>query len=261
MPHRTVWIAALMGVVSGLAQELPPGTLLLARVEARVRESLAQLPDCTCVETIRRFERPPGANPGMQPADTIRLQILFSGDHELYAVRGGSRWESNPGALVGTGLIGNGIFALHLKMLFVNRQATFVYRGAGADFQPSQPYYDFKMPVLMSGYSLSTGTASGIVGLKGKVWVDPESFDVVRLEMHADDIPPELPFEEVTTIIDYTRVRIGSMEVLLPRDAITYAVLTSGQKSRNEIEFTNCNAFHAETTLRFDAPAADGKKQ
>src|ERR1035441_949250 len=33
-------------------QGLPPGTLLLARVKAHMREELARLPNCSCLETV-----------------------------------------------------------------------------------------------------------------------------------------------------------------------------------------------------------------
>src|ERR1035438_10779878 len=39
---------------------LPPGVLLLARVKAHTREELARLPNCSCLETVRRDHQPAG---------------------------------------------------------------------------------------------------------------------------------------------------------------------------------------------------------
>jgi len=256
--RRTLWIAAAISL-SAWAQELPPGTLLLARVKARVRESLADLPDCTCIENVRRFDKA-GPDPVLKPLDRLQFQILFSRDRELYALPGTSRWETDPSAFVNAGSIGNGVFALYLKVLFVNGQASFTYRGAGEEFQLSTPQYDFRVPVLTSGLRLSAGHASAIVAMKGSVWVDPASFDVVRIEMHADEIPAGLPFKEVHSVIDYARVRIGSSDLLLPQAANTDTLLLSGEESRNVIEFTDCKAFHAESTLRFGAQPVEAKK-
>jgi len=53
------------------AQGLPPGALLLARVKAHMREELARLPNCSCLETVRRDRQPAGGQ--MRPLDTVRL--------------------------------------------------------------------------------------------------------------------------------------------------------------------------------------------
>ena len=247
-----LWVA---GASFGPAQDLPPGTLVLARTKARVRQSLEHLPDCTCVENIQRFQKRPGRNEAMEPLDTLRLQILFSGDKELYLAPGTSQWESHPGTFIGRGMIGDGVFALHLKTVFTGGQADFVYRGENSDFRPGLPHFDFRVPVMSSGYVLSSGSARGVAGIKGSVWINAEAFDVVRLEMHADDIPPNVPFEEATTIIDYARVRIGSADVLLPQTAVMATASVNGQASRNVMEFSDCREFHADSTVRFESAA------
>ena len=40
------------------AQGLPPGALLLSRVRAHMREELARLPNCSCLETVSREYQP-----------------------------------------------------------------------------------------------------------------------------------------------------------------------------------------------------------
>lgn len=41
-------------------------------------------------------------------------------------------------------------------------------------------------------------------------WADPNTYDVVRLEMNADDFPVTLPLKEAITIIDYARNRLAT---------------------------------------------------
>ena len=44
-----------------------------ARVKAHMREELARLPNCSCLETVRRDRQPAGGQ--MRPLDTVRLGI------------------------------------------------------------------------------------------------------------------------------------------------------------------------------------------
>ena len=77
-------ICACLGLVpAASAQGLPPGVLLLARVKAHMRETLARLPNCSCLETVHREHQPAGGR--MRPLDTIRLEVLYSDRKEYYA--------------------------------------------------------------------------------------------------------------------------------------------------------------------------------
>src|ERR1017187_6562215 len=69
------WVAAAQSL-------LPPGVLLLARVKAHMREELARLPHCSCLETVRRDHQAAGGV--MRPLDTVRLEVLYSDHKELY---------------------------------------------------------------------------------------------------------------------------------------------------------------------------------
>jgi len=72
---------------------LPPGALLLARVKVHMRAELARLPNCSCLETVRRDHQPAGGT--MRPLDTIRLEVLYSDHHELYASPGDRGFSDN----------------------------------------------------------------------------------------------------------------------------------------------------------------------
>src|ERR1039458_3633823 len=110
------------------AQGLPPGALLLSRVKAHTREQLARLPNCSCLETVRRDEKPAGGV--MRPLDTIRLEVLYSDHHELYASPGDRRFGDNqPVDFVASGTIGNGHFALYLSEIAGEGGLSRVQRG------------------------------------------------------------------------------------------------------------------------------------
>src|SRR4051794_40454309 len=77
------------------AQDLPQWVILLARVKAHLRQELARLTDCVCLETVRRDYRPAGGK--MRPLDTIRLEVLSTGRREMFASPGDRKFtEAHP---------------------------------------------------------------------------------------------------------------------------------------------------------------------
>jgi hypothetical protein len=98
---------------------------------------------------------------------------------------------------------------------------------------------------------------SGSVGLNGSFWVDPQTYDVFRLELNARDIPPSLPISAVTTSVNYGRTALtGQLTVLLPETADVRLVKNSGEVSHDQVQFTHCRVFGAESTIDFNASDA-----
>lgn len=243
-------LAVLLLTVCRLpAQNLPPEVLTLARIRAHVREALDRLPDCTCLETVDRFVKPRGKN--LRRLDTVVLQILFSGGDELFASPGDTRWETSPFAFLSSGMMGNGLFALHLRSIFLNNQAIIKYHGMESPIGRPEARYDFDMSRMLSGYTVHHAGAAGRVATYGSFWADPKTYDLCLLEFHAVDIPPELRYVDVSTAITYARVRIGESDVLLPQTADLRTTGTDGEENRDVIEFTHCQGYQAESKLRF----------
>jgi len=146
------WAQAVMRRALGLlflavfglpSQDLPPGVLTLARIRARVGQALDQLPDCTCVETVDRSWKPAGR--AIKPVDRVVLQVLFSGGEELFAAPGDTRWEANPSAFLASGMMGDGLFALGLKIIFLNNVSVITYHGDESSAGRREARYDFSV--------------------------------------------------------------------------------------------------------------------
>jgi len=241
------------------AQDLPPGVLALSRIRARVGQVLDQLPDCTCVETVDRSWKPAGKQ--SKPVDRVVLQVLFSGGQELFAAPGDTRWETDPFALLASGMMGNGLFALSLKIIFLDNISTIAYRGDESRAGSREVRYDFLVPHVVGAVTVHNAGATGVVGMRGSFWADPETYDLRRLEFHAEGIPPDLLYTDISTGIYYDHVRIGDRDVLLPQAADERTTQVNGEENWNHIEFTHCQGFQTESTLRFgaaDAAAAAG---
>src|ERR1041385_5642152 len=159
-------IPALLVLALG-AQDLPPSVLLLSRIKRHMRQELTHLPDYTCLETAQRQARPAGSKGDPKPMDVVRLEVLYTGKHELYAAPGDLDFrEERPSAFVAGGLSASGLFGMFLHAIFVNDLGTFTWRGEEQPGGRSVVRYDYRVPALTSGWTIHSGAAAGQVGMK-----------------------------------------------------------------------------------------------
>ncbi len=245
------WFAAVALSAVALAQESRPDPFLLSRIRQHMREEIAHVPDYTCLQSAQRYERG-SALAALRPLGVIRLEILEAGDQEFLASPGARDFDRDRvSGLAHTGLSGFGIFALFLQDLFVNDDGTFEYRGKESLGGRPAVRYDFRIPLSQSRFEVGVGAVAGLTASRGSFWADPQSFDLLRLEVQADGIPPNLPVASSNMRIDYTRTDIGGRSVLLPQTATADLVERSGAEARNVLSYTHCRAFQTESTLSF----------
>ena len=248
--------AGLILLGAAIPQDLPPGVLLFSRIQRHIREELQHLPDISCLETVRREHRPP--NGKLRSLDTVRLEVLSTGDKELFAAPGDRKFSDRPPiSFAGSGTLGNGFFGLYLKSVLLNYNVSRVYKGEEEVAGRRLARWDYRLPLMWSGQTIQLPEGSGTVGLHGSFWADPQTLDVIRLELNADDFPPTLPLTEAVWSINYARTSLeGHAAVLLPRSGELRMTSFSGEANTNTIEFTNCRVFAAESTIHFDAPGS-----
>lgn len=244
-------MAGVMAAGLGLAQDLPPGMLLHARARDHAKAELERLENVSCLETVERQVQPPKGQ--MRPLDTVRLEVLFNKGKELFASPGGRKFsEQHPITYVGSGLMGTGTFAAYLKTALLSSSVSYEYAGEEEIGGRRVARYNYRLPLMWSGQVIKIPEGSGTVGLHGAYWVDAASYDVVRLDVIAEDIPPTLPITEMTTSIRYAPVRVGNdLVLLLPESAESRITRFSGKVDFNRMEFTHCRVFGAETTVSF----------
>ncbi|MCU1273118.1 MAG: hypothetical protein JWO48_549 [Bryobacterales bacterium] len=214
---------------------------------------LGRLPDYTCVESIARSRRTPGGN-GFQPLDTIRLQVGLIGGRERYTWPDAARFDDRElRDLVGRGIIGTGDFAAHVHHVFLSPATQFTPRAAEAFHNRQAARFDYEVPVEYSRYTLRVGAGEAEVGVRGSFWWDLQTFDLLRLEVYADEIPPELGMSRVSEVIEYARIPIADSNFLLPVSSELSMVALDGMEHRNQITFTECQHFQAASSVHFDA--------
>ena len=236
------------------AQDLPPGVLRLARAKSHMREELQRITNVSCLETLEREQQPPGGK--IHPLDTIRLEVVTNGHKELYASPGSRNFsEQHPISYVASGTLGDGLIGLYLQSILLDGAASNRYVGDEDIGGRRLARYDYRLAYMSSRQTIQMPEGSGRVGLRGSYWIDPETLDVLRLEVNADDIPPTLPLSEVVTRIDYARTRLANdVDLLLPQAADFRFVKSSGEISHNRVQFTHCRVFQAESTIDYGVP-------
>jgi hypothetical protein len=257
MQRGALTLAGLMFAQLISAQDLPPGVLLLSRVENHIKEEFQRLASITCLETAQREAGK--SKDKLHPLDTVRLEVLTNGDQELFASPGDRRFSAQPPiAYAGSGMLGNGLFGPYLKNILLNGNATTKYKGEEDLAGRRLARYASQLSAAFSGQSIELPEGSGSVGLKGSFWVDPQTYDVIRLELNADDIPPSLPISALTTSVNYGRTVLTSqLTVLLPETADIQLVKNSGEISHDRVEFTHCRVFGAESTIDFNVSGVE----
>jgi hypothetical protein len=104
----------------------------------------------------------------------------------------------------------------------------------------------------MKPLGISIPGAGGTVGEAGSFWADPRSLDLIRLEERANEIPPNLPLDEESAIVNYAPMQIGSYNVLMAQQADLHMLIASGMEDFDRLEFTHCRAYSSESVVLFD---------
>jgi len=244
--------------------ELTRDQILLRNIKLRMAQNLTRVPNYTCLETINRGTHAPerfviavpGKSVPFRRTDVLRLEVAEVSGQELYAHAGEHTFEKKDMIEFGNGgLIGNGMFTLFAHDVFTTSVPIYQFIGEEAMEGRTLIRFDFKVTPLQSGYEVGTPGRRAIVGYHGSFWADPETFDAVRLDLIADEVPHYTGLTDVGNRVDYAQVRIGSADVLLPQGGALQARQVSGWASRNQISFTHCREYGVESLIRFDDPA------
>jgi hypothetical protein len=248
------WLVVFLALLAQAQQGPTPDVSLLGKIKSKVAENLRRLPNYTCTQTIvRSLRRKPAAR--LQRLDTVRLEIAYVGGKELYGWPGSGRIDQSQITKLVGGTIGNGDFAVLPSNIFLGESAQFQYHGESSLEGKPAVRFDYTVPRLASGYQLQSGAAAAIVGYHGSFWADPDTLDLMRLEVSADDIPRGLKLASAVDRMEYDRVSIAGSRFLLPRGAELDITDSLGTESQNRMRLQSCHEFVGESALTFrDVP-------
>ncbi len=229
---------------------------LIGQVRENALAYTDRLPNFLCLQVTRRmidFDRK-GFWGNM---DTVITKVAFNDHHENYQVimvnnkSVDKKMESLGGA------VSTGEFGSMLRELFVaDTQADF--RMVGPATLRDRPVYAYDYRVLKAHSKWQivwepgrAGMQSIVPGYHGRVIVDAETHQVLRMWVVADDIPPDFPIRSAASTLDYDWAKIAGQPYLLPAKAVM-EMKDSMAWTRNEITFRGYRRFSGDTAIKFD---------
>lgn len=278
---RVILIAATVAVVVaslGYAQQQTANSMeLLTHIRQKVSDALSRMPRYLCTETVERQKvqlpfsiagEPPCSDLGeafgtyakrlrLVSSDRLRLDVAVINNHETYSwVNEGRFGDKSLSELVRSGLTANGSFGSFLQAIFTSDAALFSYVGDSQLAGRRVLQYSFSVPLSKSDYHISNALLGKLVPYSGNFFVDGETLELRKIEIHADDIPPELHFCQVSNEMDFAKLKIDNVDFMLPSAAATTVVNTSGARATNRLAFSACHQFLGESKLLFDDSAS-----
>ncbi len=117
--------------------------------------------------------------------------------------------------------------------------------------------YEYEVKKEFSHQSLAWGEGGSIKqqtisGYRGRIWVDRETYRVLRLEDVSTEIDAGFPITAASKVIDYEWVSINEQEHLLPSHAVvelTDRYRGQTEQTRNEILFRGYRKFGSEVKI------------
>ena len=237
--------------LSAQTTDLPPDVLFLSRSTRHISQAIASFSNYTCTETIDREQKKPAAN-SFQRIDLVRLEVAKTGAKELFAWPGAARFEDRPITdFVGGGLIGNGVYSLFAEDIFVNHAASMKVFGPEQLRGRPAVRVDYTVHPMKSAFTITTAAGSAVVNYSGSYWVDPNTLDLLRLDIAAEEIPAQLGLSSIGMSIEYGTRMSRNRPVVMALSSVIEMAHFSGDISRDDIEFTNCREFSGDANLIF----------
>jgi hypothetical protein len=210
------------------------------------------LPNYSVKQFTTRFQ---SDNPRVnwQPIDNVSTDVVYENGKENYKniqVNG----KAPKGKLEDSGTWSTGEFGTVLLDIFSPASAAdFRPAGTSTIVNRTAKIYKFVVEQPTSHWRISTEGQSYFASYKGTMWIDKETFRVLRIEMQTRNMPKAFPLDMVESAVDYDFIRLGGVKsYLLPVHAENLAcVRGTSTCSKNIIDFRNYRKFGAESTIIF----------
>ena len=273
-------VACALLAMATLAQAQPTASPedLYQRARQRVIDDIKRLPNFTCVQTITRrvygpaaHKRPPKCADILRDRETpnhrlplvtwdrLRLDVAIADKHEVYSWVGASRFdESDIRQLVGGGQTVMGDFGSLLLSIF-DDHTTMRFLGERKVRERRLFEYSYETSVQSSDYRVRVGPEQFNTAYEGSVFLDPNTADAVRVTARSAELPELTGYCQATRELDYSRLRIGAGDAIIPREASSWAVGRDGVAMVSSSDYSACREYIGESSLRFDETASSSR--
>jgi hypothetical protein len=262
--------ALLLAVATAASTADPEAEELLKQARVKVLDNARRMPRYTCVETVSRTQYQPPDSPStcqtlvamrrLMPTrgalmlrDRLRLDVAVVDGGEMFSWAGAGKFETHEiDKLVGGGASGSGEFGSFLAGVFGSAPEQIRYAG----LSNSLALFEYNVPVARSNYRYQVGSGGRTIAYRGTFSIDPADADVEQLVVESDQFAAADGVCLIRHVMDYSRVKIGKGDFLLPEVSTMDALYHSGAESINETRYSDCREYVGESTIRFDDPDA-----
>lgn len=250
MSAAIVTVATLCNIARPSGQDpIPKTTLIASQIRLKALQTFKPNLSFICFETITRSERSSGSS-AFHTIDSLSLEVAMVDGKELFSWPGDSKFSNHPPKqLVAAGFTTSGEFLANVQNVLLSNNAVLSYVREGKLHQTKTLQYHFTLSSLVSGYRVFGNDQSAIVPTSGELWVNSDSLELMRLELRADKIPPELGIDHVLTRTDFVASTVGNRRVLLPDVATVTLAEENGRVSKNEISFGHFREYSSKSLV------------
>jgi len=242
-----------------------PGQKEITEILSKAREAnlaaVEEMPDFVVKQQIQRSAAYAGTN-NFRNLDRLVVAVSYraSGKEEYKVLSVNGVLQNNPqskGSYEETGgTSSTGEFVTVLAKIFKTDSDT-KFEIADTDLIRGRRavvfYYSIerekaRQMLVASG----TFNDSTITGMKGKIWIDRESFRVLKIESEATEIPESFPIRSAKRVIDYDWVTIEKEKYLLPLLSDVRLVFRESKQvyeSKNLIRFKEYQKYGSEVKI------------
>jgi hypothetical protein len=243
---------------------LPPiaeATELLERARKATLGASETMPDYLVKQNIIRSHAY-GQSKNWAAYDRLSIAVSYrqsaGEDYKLLTVNGVPATEDQSYGMKLGGTISTGEYVTALTELFKpESRAEFTAIDTDTLRGHRTIIYEYEVKKEFSHQSLGWGEGGSIKqetisGYRGRIWIDRETYRVLRLEDVSTEIDPGFPITAASKVIDYDWVSINEQQHLLPAHAVvelTDRYRGQTEQTRNEILFRGYRKFGAEVKI------------
>jgi hypothetical protein len=235
---------------------------LLEKARAATLQTVEEMPDFVVKQLITRSEAYAGTG-NWRPYDNLVIAVSYStekGEQYRVLAKNGAPVTDSVTAGSYSGLDGatsGGEFVEDLKKIFDPASKT-EFNLLTTDSVRGRRSVVFDYVILLENNKNGGVGLKGPVyrstpaGEKGRIWIDRDTFRVLRIEYQLTEIDPSFPVKAVTKSIDYDMVDIAEEKYLLPIISDFRGTVQSADKkfeSRNVIRFRNYQKYGTDVVI------------
>jgi len=219
---------------------------LIEQARRKILSFKADIPNFVVNQTLTRYEHSSGDR-GWKPVDTFDMELTYQvGKGEHYKVLRHNGKPTDKEYEQFKGFTSMGELSENLTGLFEPETDAKFTEVKHENFHGRDTViYDFSVVLSNSKLEIDDGISKQkiITAYSGRVWVDTESKQVLRLEYATDGIPDWFPISRAEDAVEYDWVKIDDDKYLLPVHAEVLLETRKRGYGHNVIEFTNYRKF------------------